>query len=159
MRSRLEHYIDERAVRVWRLTALVGNGFAVLLYAAVAWGISSLRSLMWLHAVCLGSLMLLAFFTVIVLPKLRWQRWRYVIYEEEIDLQHGVVITTKTLIPMVRVQHVDVRQGPFLRRYGLASVEITTAATKHEIPAVAYEEAEQLRMQLSKLARAATEDV
>ncbi|MFX3622967.1 MAG: PH domain-containing protein [Ectobacillus sp.] len=159
MYSRLEHYIDERAIKVWRLTALLINGCLFLIYGGTVFFVEYIRSFFSLHIILLFTLILLTVFTVFVLPKVRWQRWRYVIHEQEIDLQHGVFFTKKTLIPIIRVQHVDVRQGPFLRYYGLAAVEITTAATTHEIPAVAYEEAERLRNQLSKLARVATEDV
>jgi len=51
----------------------------------------------------------------------------------------------RTLIPMIRVQHVDSSQGPLLKKYRLASVTISTAATVHEIPALDEEEAEELR--------------
>lgn len=159
MYSRLEHYIDERAVKVWRLTAFVINCILFIIYGALFYFLENFQKMISLHIVLLASLISLTVFTVFILPKLRWQRWRYIIHEQEINLQHGVLVTKKTLVPMIRVQHVDVRQGPFLRYYGLAAVEITTAATTHEIPAIAYEEAERLRNQLSKLARVATEDV
>jgi membrane protein YdbS with pleckstrin-like domain len=157
--SRLEHYIDERAVKVWSLTALLINCVLFALYGVLIYLLGNVQDLFSLYILLFGCLISLTIFTVFILPKLRWQRWRYIIHEQEIDLKHGVFVTKKTLVPMIRVQHVDVKQGPFLRYYGLAAVEITTAATTHEIPAVAYEEAEQLREQLSKLARVATEDV
>ncbi|MDG4658156.1 PH domain-containing protein [Ectobacillus antri] len=159
LQSRLEHYIDERAVQVWRLTAIVINVVIVAIYGAVFLIFPSFRDMTMLHIGLGMTLFIHILFTIFIFPRLRWQRWRYAIQAQEIDLQHGVFITKKTLVPMIRVQHVDIRQGPFLRKYGLAAVEITTAATTHEIPAVAVEEAERLRNQLSALARVATEDV
>ncbi len=79
--------------------------------------------------------------------------------EEEIELQHGMFILTRTLIPMNRVQHVDTIQGPVLRKYGLATVVVHTAATAHQITALEEEEAEKLRLYITKLAKAADEDV
>ena len=90
---------------------------------------------------------------------IRWRRWRYEVREQEIELQHGVLFITRTLVPMVRVQHVDTQQGPLLRKYQLATVTISTAATVHEIPALPIEEAEELRVYISQLARVADEDV
>mgnify|MGYP003490750311 FL=1 len=77
----------------------------------------------------------------------------------EIETKKGIVITTRTLIPMVRVQHVDLSQGPIMRKYNLASVEIYTAATVHEIPALEYGEAEELRNYISNMVQMVKEDV
>lgn len=65
----------------------------------------------------------------------------------------------RTLVPMVRVQHVDTVQGPILKRYRLSTITISTAATVHEIPALDVEEAEELRHSISRLARVAEDDV
>ncbi|HEY6890200.1 MAG TPA: hypothetical protein VI300_20520, partial [Solirubrobacter sp.] len=42
-------------------------------------------------------------------PRLRWARWRWDIGDEGIDIQHGTVAIRRTLIPWIRVQHVDTR--------------------------------------------------
>jgi Uncharacterized conserved protein len=60
---------------------------------------------------------------------------------------------------MVRVQHVDTSQGPILKHYCLASMSISTAATIHTIPAITEQEADQLRVRISELARVAEDDV
>lgn len=57
------------------------------------------------------------------------------------------------------MQHVDTHQGPILRKYKLATVTVSTAATVHEIPALDLEEAEELRFFISNLARVAVDDV
>lgn len=97
--------------------------------------------------------------TAFFIPKLRWRRWRYEIFDQEIYIQNGILIVTKTLVPMVRVQHVDTSQGPILKKYGLATLQISTAATTHEIPALLEEEASALRDQISELARVEQDDV
>ena len=63
-----------------------------------------------------------------VVPELRWARWRYEVRDEEIDLRHGTVRITRTLVPMLRVQHVDTTQGPLDQALGLATVVVHTAA-------------------------------
>jgi len=88
-----------------------------------------------------------------VLPELLWKHWRYEVSEEEVDLQRGIWLIKRTLIPLARVQHVDTRQGLIMRRYGLASVAISTAAGVHEIPALSVEVADELRDKISRLAR------
>ena len=60
---------------------------------------------------------------------------------------------------MVRVQHVDTEQGPILKKYNLANISISSAATVHTIPMLLTEDADELRGKISELARVAEEDV
>lgn len=98
-------------------------------------------------------------FFVFLYPKLRWRRWRYDIHEHEIELMQGVIFLSRTIIPMVRIQHVDTTQGPILRQYGLASITFSTAAGNHEIPGLSLDTADQARERIAELARVSREDV
>lgn len=101
----------------------------------------------------------ISFVIIIIIPNIRHRIWRYEVHENEIDIQHGIFVVTRVIVPMVRVQHVDTSQGPILRKYNLASVQISTAATTHSIPALDVEEADQLRDSISRLARVTEDDV
>src|SRR5699024_11635516 len=96
---------------------------------------------------------------VFLIPIWRWLRWRYALFEREIYIQHGILVVSRILVPMIRVQHVDTKQGPLLRNFNLASVTISTAATTHEIPALLEEEASELRDHISSLAKVDEDDV
>ncbi len=113
----------------------------------------------WIYVVATVVVILFSYFFIYLFPEVRWMRWRYEVRESEIELQHGIFIIKRTLIPMVRVQHVDTAQGPILRKYNLAEITISTAATNHTIPALVMEEADELRSRISALARVAEEDV
>ena len=92
-----------------------------------------------------------------VVPELRWARWRYEVRDEEIDLRHGTVRITRTLVPMLRVQHVDTTQGPLDQALGLATVVVHTAAGTTTIPALTEGDAGRLRDRIAALARTADE--
>jgi membrane protein YdbS with pleckstrin-like domain len=92
-----------------------------------------------------------------VIPELRWSRWRYEVRDEEIDLRHGTVRITRTLVPMLRVQHVDTTRGPLDQLLGLATVVIHTAAGTTTIPALEERDAGELRDRIAALARTADE--
>lgn len=94
---------------------------------------------------------------VVAVPELRWSRWRYEVRDEEIDLRHGTLTITRTLIPMLRVQHVDTTRGPLDQLLGLATVVVHTAAGRTTIPALDDEYAGRLRDQIATLARTADE--
>jgi uncharacterized protein len=92
-----------------------------------------------------------------LVPELRWARWRYEVRDEEIDLRHGTVRITRTLVPMLRVQHVDTTQGPLDQALGLATVVVHTAAGTTTIPALTEGDAGRLRDRIAALARTADE--
>ncbi|MEX2586091.1 MAG: PH domain-containing protein [Balneolaceae bacterium] len=152
--------ITPRAVRAWQWSAALGN----LVYLAIPALYVALNPLESRLAVLLAVLFFLLALALWIagtfwLPWLRWKRWRYSIDRNEIDLKRGILIKQRTLIPLNRVQHVDTRQGPILRYYGLAAVTISTAATTHEIPALDEETADLVRDRISRFARLAEEDV
>lgn len=159
MRAAPQNRISERALPVWKLSAGITSAIGWLLVI----GAFILHFIFdWSLWIPVGLLILSVIETIVsvfVLPKVKWRRWRYEVHEQEIDIQHGLFIIHRTLIPMIRVQHVDTRQGPLLRAYNLATVTISTAATVHEIPALDLQEADELRDYISKLARVDDEDV
>ncbi|WP_175631803.1 PH domain-containing protein [Virgibacillus siamensis] len=151
--------IASDAIKAWKITA--GIYVAVLWLATIAatvltfifdWSIWVIPAAVLVSAIC-------TYVFVFLLPVLRWRRWRYEVFEQEIYIQHGILIVSRTLVPMIRVQHVDTQQGPVLKKYKLASVTISTAATTHEIPALLEEDASELRDRISALARVDEDDV
>lgn len=160
MREEPNKRIARDAIKAWQLTAhLVAIIPLILSVAAfiVAYFVDFFSY--WIGTGLLIFTILEWGISAFLIPKLRWRRWRYQVYEQEIYIQHGILIVTRTLVPMIRVQHVDTSQGPVLKRYGLSTLKISTAATTHEIPALLEEEASDLRDQISELARVEQDDV
>ena len=114
-------------------------------------------------------LLLMAIFTIlfvallilflVILPPVRYARWRYQLSEDYLDIARGIFWRKRFVIPFIRVQNTDSRQGPILRAFGLSSVTVSDAAGSHEIPGLDSSEAEALRDKAAELARLAREDV
>ena len=159
MRLPPKHAIDPRALKVWKISATI--------YIGALWLIIIIGALItyfndWSIWIINTAIILNALFTylfIYLLPKLRYKRWRYEIFEQEIYIQHGIFIMTRTLVPMIRVQHVDTEQGPIMKRFQVASVSISTAATTHMIPALSEDDASDLRDRISELAMVDEDDV
>lgn len=151
--------LSEKGLKVWRISGAIQSVFVLLLAGGTIGLTLTFDWPSWLIAAALVFFAIYTYLFVLLIPTLRWKRWRYEVRENEIELQHGVIVIKRTLVPMIRVQHVDTRQGPILRKYDLATVAVSTAATVHEIPALDITEAEELRYFISKLARVADEDV
>lgn len=157
-RSEPDQRIDPQALTVWRISGGIVSFFAWLI---VLGGVVLTIQFSWpWYIVSILALLALLFTisAIVIIPAVRFRRWRYAVSETEIDLKHGVFVVKRTLIPMVRVQHVDTVQGPLLRRYQLATVTVATAAGQHEIPALTVEAADALRDSIADLARV-SEDV
>lgn len=107
----------------------------------------------WTGTVLMVAGPLIAVVGAVALPLLRWSHWRYELRDEEVDLLRGAVVVTRTLIPMVRVQHVDTRRTWLADQLGVQAVVIHTAAGSHEIPALTPSEAASIRDRIALLAR------
>ena len=92
---------------------------------------------------------------VVIAPELRWRHWRWDVHPEAIDIRHGAFVVRRTLIPMLRVQHVETTQDLLERALDLATVRVYTAAGRHRIPLLPCAEAEHLRDRIAVLARTA----
>jgi uncharacterized protein len=110
----------------------------------------------WLPAVAAVVGVALA---ALVVPGLRYRRWRYEIRDDEIDIRHGALAIRRTLVPMSRVQHVETRTGPLQSLFGLATVIFHTAAGGNPIPQLRGEEADQVRGRIAELSRASTDEL
>ncbi|CCQ96861.1 conserved hypothetical protein [[Clostridium] ultunense Esp] len=157
MRSEPQERLEEEAVEVWRIRGLLSS--IIILAIALLLAYFAGRSVHFSLAILLvAAALLCSFFLIFLSPPLRYRRFRYQVYAEEIDILRGVWFIKRTLIPMAKVQHVDTKQGPILRRFGLANVTIHTAASQHEIPALSVEKAGALRDQIALLARIPDEE-
>ncbi|MCY7718453.1 PH domain-containing protein [Bacillus altitudinis] len=159
MRKQPQRQISLNGLKVWRLQ----NGIISLIFLFIIIGVFVASYYFqwpyWIGAILIGLWILQVIFGIWLIPKIRHYIWRYEVFENEIEIQHGLIRVTRVIVPMVRVQHVDTSQGPLLRRYRLASVQISTAATVHDIPALELEEADELRDYISRLARVTEDDV
>src|SRR5699024_10451371 len=151
--------IAKDAIKAWRITA--GIYMTILwLFIIAGFVLTFIFDINYLYVSIAGVVgILFLYMFIYVIPKLRYRRWRYEIFEQEIYIQHGILVVTKTIIPMIRVQHVDTEQGPILKKFNLATVSISTAATTHEIPALREDDASNLRDRISTLARVDEDDI
>lgn len=151
--------ISAKALKVWRISGIIKTVIYWLVIGTVVFFIHLFDWPTWISVILIAFGLILTYLSIFLFPLFRWKRWRYEVRDEEIELDEGIFIRTRTLVPMIRVQHVDTVQGPILRKYKLASVVVHTAATAHEIPALEETEAEELRVNISRLAKVAEEDV
>lgn len=146
--------LDPDARLLFHLRALVRLVLVHIPTSAVmGFGVSAMGAGLW-AGFGVAVLSAFAFFLVALwYPSLSFDRWGYELREEELLIRRGVLFRSLTAIPTARVQHVDTRQGPLEQWFGLARVQIYTAAgmgADGVIPGLAIDVAEALRDELVK---------
>jgi membrane protein YdbS with pleckstrin-like domain len=137
--------------RLWRLRQLQLAVVAVpLLVAAVVAG-----ALTGGPAGASASALLVLAATAYVLALLRRRvlSWGFAERDDDLLVRRGVLVRRLTVVPYGRMQFIDVTAGPFERAFGLATVQLHTAAAASDarIPGLEAAEAARLREQLATL--------
>jgi len=144
--------LDSRVIQLWRITGLISVGILLLLVLGPSLGVAhTLLSrvgaglVLWLALAALGAGWAWWF------PKRRHQAWGYRIDARVLETRSGVWFRVIKLLPLSRLQHVDLHRGPLERAHGLASLILHTAGTHeatHVIPGLDADEAVRLRDRL-----------
>ncbi len=160
MKEMPTNQLDPRVKSVWRINDAL---WITLIGLCAGFCLSPVMMIpgvgMWPLAVFAVVMVVVYIIWLVVLPPIRYARWRYEVTEDYLDIAKGIVWRKRYTIPFIRVQNTDTRQGPILRAFGLASVTVATAAKEHVIPGLEFDTAEQLRDRAAELARLAREDV
>ena len=83
-----------------------------------------------------GFASLVAIALVVVAPQRAYRHLRYGVGERLLQVVRGWLFHTDTVVPLVRVQHLDVVRGPFDKMFGTASLVIHTAGTHNSVVTV-----------------------
>ena len=129
---------------------LIHNIIASLaMLAAASVGAAILREQLGVPpAYLLVPFLLLLIYPALVSPVRNYRAWGYRMDEEELRLAHGVITHVETLVPLKRVQHLDISQGPLERAFGVCKLVLHTAGTAHSqvvLPGLSRGTAETMR--------------
>lgn len=86
----------------------------------------------------------------------RYLSWGYAEREDDLVVSRGLLFRRLTVVPYGRMQLIDVTAGPIARAFGIATVQLHTAAaaTDARIPGLEREQAERLRDRLAAIGEA-----
>jgi membrane protein YdbS with pleckstrin-like domain len=135
----------------------------------IVWSFGAVRRALFLAVLAgIGGLFLLdgarwpgpvAFAVVGILGVLhalaRYRAWGYELREDDLFIRRGVFTQVRTVVPFVRVQHVDTRRSPTERALDLSRVVVYTAGSRQadvSIPGLTPEDATELQKRLRDLA-------
>ena len=91
---------------------------------------------------------LLGLLSIILAPQRIYRRLGYALTERVLQVVRGWMFHTDTVVPLVRVQHLDVVRGPVDKMFGTATLVVHTAGTHNSIvtlPGLSPERAAEIR--------------
>ena len=121
--SRYRHVLRILMVIQW-VPLVLGSAIIDALFIAPSLGSYGLLA---------GPIAFIGLLAVIFLPTRRYARWGYVLGKDMLRTAHGYVFRIDTIVPFVRVQHIDVEQGPIERLFGLARLVMHTSGTHNSM--------------------------
>ena len=124
--------VARSAIALWVTQAVIGTLFwAALVVAALLLVPSSVGgpvpTLRWLVPVLVGVWRLVA---MGVQPFVRYRVHRWEVTADTVHSLTGWLTRTWTLVPVARIQTVDVTQGALQRLFGLSTVAVLTASSQ-----------------------------
>lgn len=147
--------LDRRIIRVWRITSGIGLGVLLLIgsgmLAGIGAGVPDFASAV---PFAIGALLILIVSYLIWYPPRAYRAWGYRIDSKVIEARRGVIFHSTHLLPLNRLQHVDLHRGPLERANGLSSLLLHTAGSQAAtliIPGLDQHEAQRLRDHLVEI--------
>nr|WP_314279031.1 PH domain-containing protein [uncultured Peptostreptococcus sp.] len=100
---------------------------------------------------CIGGLIIACLLLDLILsPSLGYHRYLYRINDESIDIIKGIFFIEHTVIPIRRMQQVDIVTGPINKFFKLVDISITTAGGVASIDYIPLDQADILVENLKK---------
>lgn len=147
--------LHPQIVLAWRLSGLLTALLVTAIVAALDSLVLAPQGLTLIApTVIVGLTAIIGITLALIWPGLRYRHWRWQIESDRVLIERGVLWRSRSLIPRVRIQHVDTRTSPLQRWLGLSSLIIYTAGTRGadvEIPGLTADDAEALREELAHL--------
>lgn len=132
----------------------IGNSivfFLALIGIFFIWLTQGIGWIFWAAAGAVLVLFPLLLFSTFIWPRIAYRHACWRLDQESLEIRRGVLWKHRISIPLGRVQHADVSQGPLLRQYGLGKLTIHTAGTSNatiDLDGLAHETALAVRDEL-----------
>ena len=143
--------LDPRNIQVERISGLI---FSIVLFTGSVIGLGVLWfnlgfDTTWFVVAGSAALVNIASFVFSVFwPPVNYRHASWRLDVEGLEIRHGVLWRHRITIPLGRVQHADVSQGPLQRPFGVGTLTIHTAGTQNAsigLEGLAHETALELR--------------
>ncbi len=146
--------LDKKGITVMRINAIISAVIimAIVLIALYFCLINIEEEFIRVTAIIISVIIsLLVLLDIFLFPVIRYNRYKYLITNERIEVKKGLFLITRSIIQIKRVQKIEISDGPIDRKFNLANVNIFTAAGMVDIKFLNKEEAESITEEINNL--------
>jgi len=146
--------LDKKGITVMRINAAITGTIILLIIGALTLGIypeiESTFGKSTIIAACI-IVILLVLTNIVIFPKIRYDRYKYSVTDERIEVKKGLFLITTSIIQIKRIQKIELSNGPIDRKFGLSNVNIYTAAGTVDIKFLSNKEARKISDKVNEL--------
>ena len=95
---------------------------------------------------------------MLVEPYFRYNRYRYSINEECIDIREGYLFVKRNIVPIERLHKLEISKGPIDQIFHVAKVTVTTAGGDVTLRFLEEEIAENLQKRINEIVKEQREE-
>lgn len=146
--------LDKKGITVMRINAAIsGIIFLLIIGVSALFLYSEIEYTLGKTLIMIISLiiLLLIIINIIIFPKIRYDRYKYQITDERIEVKKGLFLITTSIIQIKRIQKIELSNGPIDRKFGLSNINIYTAAGTVDIKFLNNQEAREISDKVNEL--------
>ena len=119
---------------------------AILSGVVIYFDLLRIKIIMVVYAV----IMVVAILNVLISTYFRYHIYRYKLDEEALEVIEGYVFVSHNIVPIERIQNIELQQGPIDRMFGVSKMTITTGGGEETVRFVSKEVVEKMSDRLKK---------
>lgn len=141
---------EKKITTAWILTGLIASAvLSTILTAPVILGTG------FSGTTAFGIIFTLLATITVVHTVYRYRSWGFEVRDDHLYLEHGVLVKTYSMVPFVRIQHIDTQRNPVDRLLGLSQIVVYTAGSRGAdvaIPGLEPEDTKEMQEKLRDVA-------
>lgn len=148
--------ISPSSIKARNLSELITNIIGIAILAILLFCTYRFNWWDWLEYVWIGLIVITIgaiFWTYFVSSPIFYKTFRYAVTDDYLYIKSGVWTHSEVVVPMTKIQSIELKQGAIMRKFGVSSVHISTMQGEHEIPYIEDAVAKKVRDDIAKLAR------
>ncbi|MED4358259.1 PH domain-containing protein [Geobacillus stearothermophilus] len=148
--------ISPKAMKVRNLNELITSLISLVVITGLYFSTDYFNWWNWLRYVWIALFIITIIgipWTYFVSSPIYYKTFRYGLTDDFLYIKSGVWTKVEVVVPMTKIQSIELIQGIIMRKYGVRSIEIKTMQGGVTIPHIKEEVAIKLRDDISKLAR------
>lgn len=146
--------LDKKGKTVMRINSVISGLIILIITGIIAIpAYLNVSSTLWqtIIIICAGIIILGVILDIILFPQIRYNRYKYLITDDRIEVKKGLFLITTSIIQIKRVQKIELSNGPIDRMFNLSNVNIFTAAGTVDIKFLNNNEAKEISNKVNEL--------